>query len=180
MKKFLIIASLTLMSLSAFAQRGTNSCEQDLRRSQLRIDRLQSENDRLRLELATYENQTPVSYGVVCSAACVDFNGNTDMKYHEVATAPSQLEAELNAKQATQKKYSCNYGVKKVKCEDILTNNAQAKLCIAGCVDFNGRIDEKYLGSAKGRTLLEAESAAIKATQSKYSCNYGTKIQACQ
>lgn len=113
-----------------------------------------------------------------CSAACIDSYGRIDNRYMATATAYTQLEADMLAKQATQKAYGCNYGVKAYKCESF-TSDRQAAFCTAGCVDSYGRVDERYSTGSRGRNRLEAEILALKETQSQHECNYGVKIISC-
>lgn len=199
MKLFFVMV-LSAMSFSSFAQ---DRCEMRVARLQERlaevsaqlracessnpnrgeIEYLRSENYRLtetnrllKLRIDELEGRTHEKF--FCSASCVSYNGTIDNRYLMTATAWTQLEADLLAKQEVQKKYSCNYGVKTYKCEAVRTD-LQRSFCTAACASYNGTPDERYMAGARGRNPVEAEVLAIKEVQSKFSCNYGIKIISC-
>ena len=87
-----------------------------------------------------------------------------------------EVEADVNAKREVQFAYSCNYGVKTVKCEKV-TSEVPQNFCIAACPDRYGSLAEGYSVGECGRNLVEAGTLALKATQKKFTCNYGVKIK---
>lgn len=198
--KLAIVLVLSTFSLSSFAQ---STCEmrveklreklsqvsEELRMCQLgntnssEIQYLRTENYRLQeanrvLQLRIDELEGRGFEQYFCSASCVNYNGSIDNRYISSATAPTQVEADLVAKQQTQKKYSCNYGVKTYKCE-VYRGDLQRNFCTAACVNYNGTPDERFAAGARGRNVTEAEVLAIKEVQSKFQCNYGIKVMQC-
>jgi hypothetical protein len=139
-------------------------------------ERRREEDRRREEERRRNENR---SLGFFSYAGCSSFNGNIDTKFIASGVGSVPLMSETNAKSAVSKAYSCNYGVKIGKTEEILSNAPQV-YCVAGCQDFSGNVDSKFIQAATGRNTTEAEYLAIKAVSSTYSCNYGVKLQACQ
>jgi hypothetical protein len=198
--KFLLLIILASLSFSTFAQ---DRCEMRVERlrerlaevtSQLRacqsvnpdrreLEYLRNENFRLaetnrQLQLRIDELEGRGIEEYFCSASCVSYSGAIDNRFLMTATAYTELEADLLAKQEVQKKYSCNYGVKTYKCESIRTD-IRKNFCTAACASYSGAADERYMVGARGRNVVEAEVLAVKAVQSKYSCNNGIKIINC-
>ena len=142
--------------------------------------RLTNENADLRRQITELQNdRNGHTLGFFSYAGCIDYAGNVDLKYILSAEGKFALEAETTAKQNTNTTYSCNYGVQIVKTEEIRFPQSN-NYCVAGCVDYSGNIDQKFIKSGMGRNTTEAQYNAIKSVQTAYSCNYGVKIQACQ
>lgn len=143
-------------------------------------NRLYSDNMELRRQLDDLQNdRNGRTLGFFSYAGCKDFNGKIDLKYIISAEGRVALEAETNAVQKMPSNYSCTYGIVVGKTEEIRFSEARS-YCVAGCKDFNGNVDTKYIRSATGRNLTEAEYGALKAVAKDFSCTYGIKIQACQ
>jgi hypothetical protein len=140
--------------------------------------RLREANRRLQRRIDELEGRYPTDE-FFCAAGCVSYAGMIDMRYLMTATAVTELEADLLAKQTTQRTYACNYGVQKYKCEEIRTTVPRS-FCTAACVDYSGNADQRFLVGARGRNVTEAEVAALKGAQAKYACNYGVKIVDCR
>lgn len=153
---------------------GGNSSEVFMLRNE--NARLSQENRLLQIRIDQLEGRGYEQF--LCVAGCKDLYGKIDTRYMSSATAYSQLEADMLAKQNTQKTFSCNYGVNTYKCESF-TSEIQSAFCTAGCVDLYGKVDERYAGGARGRNRLEAEISALKDVQKQHSCNYGVKVIAC-
>ncbi len=133
----------------------------------------------LRRQLDDMRNPPRPARGFYSYAACKSSNGLSDMRYISSAMGMFPIESESNAQIQTNKDFSCNYGTSVIKTEEI-RSTVENNYCVAGCVASNGTIDTKYIVGARGRNQAEAEFKALKETQTKYSCNYGTKIQVCQ
>ncbi len=140
-------------------------------------NRLMRENMDLRRQIE--DAQAPRGLGFFSYAGCKDYNGNVDLKYIISAEGRVPLEAETNATQNVTKNFSCTYGVKVAATEEIRSRDANI-YCVAGCKDYNGNVDNKYIKSALGRNLTEAQFLSMKEVSKNYSCTYGIKIQACQ
>ncbi|MGZ3790274.1 MAG: hypothetical protein ACXVLQ_17205 [Bacteriovorax sp.] len=154
--------------------------------SRLSIDnsRLLSDNRRQQDEIFDLKRQLddlrgPRTLGFFSYAGCKSYNGSVDTKYLSSATGMFPIESESNAQIQTAKDYSCTYGIGVVKTEEIKSSN-EANYCVAGCADYTGKVDTKYIIGARGRNLAEAEYNSMKEVSKKYSCTYGIKIQACQ
>ncbi len=140
--------------------------------------RLREANRRLQRRIDELEGNYP-SNEFFCAAGCISYSSIIDTRYLMTATAFTELEADLLAKQATQQTYSCNYGVQTYKCEAIRARDAR-NFCTAACVSANGIPDERFMVGARGRNVTEAEVNALKDTHSKYSCNFGVKVVSCR
>ncbi len=140
--------------------------------------RLREANRRLQRRIDELEGNYP-SNEFFCAAGCISYNSIIDTRYLMTATAFTELEADLLAKQATQQAYSCNFGVQTYKCEPMRSSEARS-FCTAACVTSSGIPDERYLVGARGRNVTEAEVNALKDTHAKYSCNFGVKIVSCR
>ena len=138
--------------------------------------RLIADNQALQVRINQLEGRGYEQF--LCAAGCVDAYGKIDTRYMTTGLAYTQLEADMNEKKETQKKYSCNYGVKTYQCESF-SSDRQVSYCAAGCVDAYGKVDERYSNGARGRNRLEAEILALKEVQNQYKCNYGVKIISC-
>jgi hypothetical protein len=101
------------------------------------------------------------------------------MKFLSSAEGGIQFEAETNSLQKVTANYNCSYGVGIVKSEMIRTTS-QMNYCVAGCLDYTGNIDQKFIQSGRGRNQTEAEFAALKGVANTFNCSYGIKVQACQ
>jgi hypothetical protein len=119
------------------------------------------------------------SMGFFSYAGCKDFQGTPDLKLIASAEGVFGLEAQTNAQKKVAASYSCSYGITAVKTEEIRSTGA-ISYCVAGCKDFQGNIDQKFIQSGRGRNQTEAEFNALKAVATSYSCSYGIKVQACQ
>ncbi len=175
----------TKIELSRLAQDNSNlSLENQRIASDAR--RLSDENfslsrqieDLLR-QIDELRNPPRPARGFFSYAACKSYNGNPDLKFISSAMGLFPIESETNAQTQTNKDFSCNYGTKVVKTEE-MRSTVEVNYCVAGCVDYNGNIDTKFVLGARGRNQTEAEFKALREAQTKYSCNYGVKIQACQ
>lgn len=143
-------------------------------------NRLLNDNRDLRRQLDDLQqNGRNQSLGFFSYAGCLDFVGNIDLKYISSAEGLVALQSETNAKQKVQADYRCSYGIKIAKTEEIKSSQA-SNYCVAGCLDFVGNVDEKYIQSGTGRNTTEAQFNAMKAVQKSFNCNYGIKVQACQ
>ncbi|WPU65580.1 hypothetical protein [Peredibacter starrii] len=203
--KFVMMIAVLLSGLSAFAQtdalsqcRAQNdrlqfqlrdltarlrTCEQGTGGGYGEVEYLRQENYRLteqnrQLQFRIDELEGRGYQQFYCVAGCYDVNSRIDTRYMEAASAPTQLEAEMLAKQLTHKTYSCNFGVKTYKCE-AMRGEAQMNYCTVACSDVNGRADERFSAGARGRNTVEAEMLAIKELKKTYACNFGIKVTAC-
>lgn len=140
--------------------------------------RLVQDNNELRRQLDDLQNGGRPQ-GFFSYAGCKDFSGNVDLKYIASGEGRLNLESETNAKLKTSQSYSCTYGIAVAATEEI-RNTQAVNYCVAGCKDFSGNVDQKYIASATGRNVTEATYNALKSVASKYSCTYGIKVQACQ
>jgi hypothetical protein len=144
------------------------------------VEKLRIDNSRLQDEVRgrrEEENRRPI--GFFSYAGCKTYNGVLDLKYIASAEGTVPLMSETNAKQQVTSKFSCSYGIINGKTEEIRDREAHA-YCVAGCADYQGNVDQKYLKSSTGRNKTEAEYNAIKAVGTSFSCSYGIKVQACQ
>jgi hypothetical protein len=153
---------------------GRGEVEQ-LRNENLRLREL---NRRLQQRLEQYEGR-PSDAQFYCSAGCISVSGTIDNRYITSGTAYTELEADMLAKQSTQRAYSCNYGVKTYKCEPMFATEPR-NFCTAACISVSGTPDQRYLVGARGRNVTEAEVTALQEVQKKYSCNYGVRIIECR
>lgn len=169
--------------------RGTDSRELDFLRSEnarlnSEVDRMRSDNLRVMDENRELRRQIDDLLGrnrvdsFICSASCTDRFGSVDLRYLALGTGFFEAEADVNAKREVQSQYSCNFGVKLVKCEQV-TSEVPRNYCVAACTDRFGSLDERYSIGERGRNLVEAETLALKAAQKKFSCNFGVKIKTC-
>jgi predicted RNase H-like nuclease (RuvC/YqgF family) len=142
--------------------------------------RLQNDNRDLRRQLDEIMNGgNPRIVSVFSYAGCTDFTGAVDLKYIRSAEGRNALEAETKAKQAVTAAYTCARTVAIVKTEEIKLNQP-AVFCVAGCTDFTGAVDQKYVKSASGRNTIEAQYLSIKAVSAAFTCAREIKVQACQ
>ena len=141
--------------------------------------RLVQDNNELRRQLDDLQNGGNRGLGFFSYAGCKDFSGNIDLKFIASGEGRFNLESETNAKLKTSQTFNCNYGVAVAATEEIRATQAN-NYCVAGCKDFSGNVDQKYIASGMGRNATEATFSAVKAVSSKYTCNYGIKVQACQ
>jgi hypothetical protein len=198
--KIVLLVFLAFFSMTTFAQ---DRCEMRIQKlqeriadlsSQLRycqignpdyreIERLRSENfylaeqNRL-LQLRIDELEGRGRESFYCSAGCVNTAGMVDVRYLAGASALTQLEADLLAKEEVNKKYSCNFGMKTYKCGPLRTDIHQ-NFCTAACTNSAGVPDQRFTAGGRGRNMLEAEVEAIKQVQSRWQCNFGIKVIAC-
>ena len=141
--------------------------------------RIVNDNNDLRRQLDDLRNGGNRSLGFFSYAGCKDFAGNVDLKFIIGAEGRVNLESETSAKQKVAQSYSCTYGIAVVATEEIRSISTD-NYCVAGCKDFAGNIDQKYIQSGIGRNVTEAQFNALKAVASKFTCTYGIKVQACQ
>ena len=201
--KFVILLTVLVSSFSAFAQSDALSqCRARVERLRFQVEdltarvnscemgngsgevaylrsenmRLTEQNRQLQYRIDELEGRGYQQY--YCAAACHDVNSRIDSRYMEGATAYTQLEAEMLAKQLAHKTYSCNFGVKTYKCEPF-KGEVQMNYCTVACSDVNGRADERFSAGARGRNNVEAEMMAIKELKKAYACNFGIKVTAC-
>ena len=175
--------------LQSCEMRGTDTREIDRlleenRRLNFEVDRMRSDNLTIMEQNRELRRQIDDLLGrnntssFLCSAGCTDRFGSVDTKYLSLGSGQFEVEADVNAKREVQSAYSCNYGVKTVKCEKV-TSEIPQNFCVAACTDRFGSLDERYSVGERGRNLVEAETLALKAAQKKFSCNYGVKIKSC-
>ncbi|AUN96745.1 hypothetical protein DOM21_18075 [Bacteriovorax stolpii] len=119
------------------------------------------------------------SLGFFSYAGCKDYGGNVELKQIQSAEGRVPLEAETNATQKVSSTFSCLYGIKVAKTEEILTNESR-NYCVAACKDYGGNVDAKTVKSGMGRNQTEAQYNAMKEVARTNSCLYGIRIQACQ
>ena len=141
--------------------------------------RLQSDNRELRRQLDEIRNEGNRTLGFYSFAGCKDFSGNIDFKYISSGEGRVNLESETNAKQKVAASFSCSYGIIIGGTEEIRSIQPN-NYCVAGCKDFSGNVDQKYIKSGTGRNVTEASYNAMKAVSAGFTCSYGIKIQACQ
>lgn len=142
-------------------------------------NRLVNDNHDLRRQLDDLQNGGNRNLGFFSYAGCKDFSGNIDLKYIASGEGRMNLESETNAKQKLASAFSCSYGIAIAATEEIRTTQS-INYCVAGCKDFSGNIDQKYIRSGTGRNATEAQYNAMKAVSATFSCSYGIKVQACQ
>ncbi len=141
--------------------------------------RLVQDNNDLRRQLDDLQNGGNRTQGFFSYAGCKDFSGNVDLKFIASGEGRFGLESETNARLKTSQSFNCNYGISVAATEEIRSTQA-INYCVAGCKDFSGNVDSKYIASGNGRNITEATFNAVKAVSSKFTCNYGIKVQACQ
>ncbi len=200
--KFFLTLIMVSSSLTAFSQ---DSCELRLRqvrdrladaREQLRIcesassgrgelAQLRSENSRLRdvnrqlqQRLEQYEG-SPSDSQIYCSAGCISVHGSVDTRFLASSTAYTELEADMLAKQAIQRTYTCSYGVRTYKCEPLIASEPR-NFCTAACTSAAGNPDDRFIVGARGRNATEAEVNALQEVKKKYTCSYGIRIIECR
>lgn len=171
--KSAFIFALALFSSLSFAQ---DRCEMRVQKLQEKIAELSEENLRLQRRINELEERNRAQF--LCSASCVNQNGVLDIRYLMTAIARTQADADLIAKREVQRKYSCNFGIHKYKCEVVRTE-IERNFCRAACTDQNGVPEERYIAGGRGRNQTEAEVHAIQEVQKTYSCNFGIKIISC-
>lgn len=94
---------------------------------------------------------------------------------------PSRNDVELNNLRRENQRLAEENRNLQYQIDDLLgRNQVREFICVAGCTYSSGTIDTKYQQSATAATQLEAEFLAKKATQSKYSCSYSTKVSKCE
>ncbi len=141
--------------------------------------RLVQDNNELRRQLDDLQNGGNRTLGFFSYAGCKDFSGNVDLRYIVGAEGRLNLESETNARLNVTKNFTCSYGVQVAATEEIRTTQSN-NYCVAGCKDFSGNVDSKYIASGMGRNVTEATYNALKAVSAKFTCSYGLKVQACQ
>jgi predicted RNase H-like nuclease (RuvC/YqgF family) len=141
--------------------------------------RLQNDNRDLRRQLDDIINGGNRIVSVFSYAGCTDFNGAVDLKYIRSAEGRNSLEAETKAKQTVAANYNCARTIAVVKSEEIKANQPPV-FCVAGCTDFTGAVDQKYVKSASGRNTTEAQYLSVKAVSAAFNCAREIKVQACQ
>lgn len=115
-------------------------------------------------------NASLASANTYCAAACADSTGRADMRYVAGATANFQAEANQNAITATQQKYSCNFQVVTLGCQE---EKSWGFASAAACTDSTGKADLRYISVGNGNSKLESQIWARQTVQSAYSCNFG-------
>jgi hypothetical protein len=145
------------------------------------VDRtiLMSKEKEARRQIEEQKRIDELEHKYICAAGCVDDKKIIDNRHLMTATAVTELEADLLAKQTTQRTRGCFYGVKTYKCEAIYTAVPQ-RFCTAACVDPTDNADQRTLVGARGRNITEAEVTALMETQLKHGCFYGVKIVSCR
>ena len=152
----------------------------DNNRLTIDLNRLVNDNNELRRQIEDMRDERRGrSLGFYSYAGCKDFTGAIDLKYIVGAEGKFALEAETQSMQKVSSAYSCVYGIKVGKTEELRTNQA-ANYCVAGCKDFTGKVDTKFIKSGNGRNETEAQFNAIKAVSTAFSCVYGIQVQNCQ
>jgi hypothetical protein len=143
-------------------------------------NRLQDDNRDLRRQLDDLQNdRRGRTLGFFSYAGCTDFTGKIDLRYVVSSEGRMALEAETAAKQNVASNYSCSRGIVTGETEEIRFTQ-ENNYCVAGCTDFAGKVDQKYIQSGSGRNMTEAKFNAIKAVSKNFSCSRGIQIQACQ
>lgn len=123
-----------------------------------------------------FDRLTPISPTPVadvtyyCAAACISSTGVADDRYTASATSTIQLEANQNAINATQSKFSCNFGVTVLGCAEEIPGAVYD--ASAACVSSTGSPDLRYIADGQGSSLLEAETNARISVQATDSCNF--------
>lgn len=168
------VDQLTVTNSSLMSENVAISTENsDLRE---RNQTLRQRNRRLRRELDNLRgNGRDGQY--FCYAGCTDFSGKVDMKLLASGLGVFELEAQNNALSNAQNSYSCNFGVKNVKCE--MQGQTERHYCVAACTDFSGRADDRYIAGAQGKSETEARYNALKKAHDENSCTFGVAVSNC-
>lgn len=141
-------------------------------------NRLMRENMDLRRQLDDLQGGGR-GLGFITVAGCKDYTGKVDTKYLQASEGRVELESQTLATQKVSSNYSCSYGIAILKSEEIRTTQAN-NYCVAGCKDYTGKVDTKYIKSGMGRNVTEAQYNAMKDVAKNFSCSYGIEVQACQ
>ena len=169
---------------SEASRRDVIRLSDDNSRLSLENNRLLLDNRRQQDEIFDLRRQLddlrgPRTQGFFTYAGCKNYNGNLVTTNLAASTGLFPIESETNAQIEVSKTYSCTYGVKVAKTEEI-KSSIEANYCVAGCANYNGQIISTTLSGERGRNQAEAEFKSMKAVAAKHSCTYGIKVQACQ
>lgn len=121
-----------------------------------------------------YPPTPPQPTGHYCVAACSTVSGGPSMKYSAGATGQFEIQAKQNAVEAVKNKYSCNYGIVEVACDQ--SSPWETFSSIAACTNVSGEPNLLYSALGSGPSRLQAQQDAREKLTENTSCNYGVKI----
>jgi hypothetical protein len=145
----------------------------------LNIDNANLRNENADLRRRLDEMRPPRQTEFFSYAGCTDRYGTIDLKYISSGSGFLPIEAEANSLKSTQTAFSCSFGTKVVKTEEIVYNQP-VKYCTAACTDRYGTPDARYSVGVRGRNETEATFTALQKVQKEYACTFAPKVTACQ